>query len=106
MPNDDSDKKAAAGWYADKRRPGEERRWDGARWLDDWRPVAQTSPAAYMVIGVLLALLAGVLTAVGFALNETLGWAVLGISGGVAGTVFNIGMIGKAVEVGVRAASR
>jgi len=102
MSNDSE--KTLPGWYIDKRWPGEQRRWDGTRWLDDWRPVAKTSPEALMIVGALLVVLAAVLALVGFTMNSTTGWVVVGVGGLIAGTVFNIGVVSKAVEVGVRAA--
>lgn len=99
--------KAAAGWYVDKRWPGEQRRWDGQRWLDQWRPTpSKDGPAEWMVAGISLGVGLGILSGILLTLNETAGWVALWISAAVAGIVFNIGAIGKAVEIGVRAARR
>lgn len=108
MP-DDSEKKAAPGWYIDKRWPDEQRRWDGAKWLDQWRPTPGSSgwtPEGFMLAGFLLALGLGIAAVIAFAVNESAGWLALWVAAGIAGIVFNIGVIGKAVEVGVRAARR
>ena len=101
MP-DDGDK-AQAGWYVDKRWPGEQRRWDGSKWLDDWRPKAKAAPGDLILVGLGLVAFGAVVTAVAFATNQTVGWIVLGCSSFIAGTVFNMGVIAKAVELGVRA---
>jgi hypothetical protein len=101
--------KPGPGWYHDKRWPGEQRRWDGAGWIDQWRPVASPwpqSPAGFMWIGAGLAIILGLVAGAAFEVSETAGWIVLSVASAIAGTVFNIGMIGKAVEIGVRAARR
>lgn len=102
MPND-SEKKAAPGWYVDKRWPGEQRRWDGTRWLDDWRPAPKSPPETWLFLGAILALVGGILTAICFSVSETAGWIAVGVTAAVAGTILNIGAMGKAVEIGVRA---
>lgn len=56
-----------------------------------------------MFVGVLIAALGGVATGAAFAANHTVGWVALGLASSIAGTVFNIGVIGKGVEIGVRA---
>lgn len=109
MTEDAAKQKAGAGWYIDKRWPNEQRRWDGQRWLDDWRPLPlgpNSGPGAWMLIGFLLSIAGGLLTALAFVLDDTFGWWVLWIAAGIAGTVFNIGVIAKAVEVGVRSSRR
>ena len=109
MPDDSEKKKAQPGWYVDNRWPGELRRWDGSKWLDDWRPAPPAfgeRPEGFMVGGLALAVGLGVLTGIAFTADDAFGWWALWISAAVAGTVFNIGLIGKAVEIGVRAARR
>lgn len=104
MPDDSENKKAQPGWYVDDRWPGEQRRWDGTRWLDEWRPALSTTPATLMFIGVVFALVFAVLAALAAAVvDETAGWIMVAVGGAIAGTVFNVGMIAKAVEIGVRA---
>lgn len=38
---------AAAGWYPDSTRPGEDRYWDGIAWQQQWRPSASGSIGAF-----------------------------------------------------------
>lgn len=99
----DEAEKAKPGWYTDTRWPGEHRRWDGAEWLNHWRPVTKTSPENFMFVGLMLTAVGAVATVAGFAADQALGWVVAGVTGFIAGTVFNIGVIGKGVEIGVRA---
>jgi hypothetical protein len=102
-------KKFEPGWYFDPRWPGEQRRFDGTKWLDLWRPVPADSawtPGSWMFAGAGLGLLFGVLAAIAFEIDPKYGWPVFWLGCAVAGTVFNIGAIAKAVEVGIRAARR
>ena len=56
-----------------------------------------------MVVGALLVALAAVVGLIGFTVNTTVGWIAASAGGIVASTVLNIGVVGKAVEVGIRA---
>lgn len=56
-----------------------------------------------MFIGMIAGAVGAAVAAVFFAVSETAGWIALGAAGFVAGLVFNIGAMGKAVEIGVRA---
>lgn len=60
----------------------------------------------WLIAGLVLAALLGVLSAVAFSVDASAGWIALWVTSAVAGTVFSIGVIGKAVEVGVRSARR
>jgi hypothetical protein len=103
-----SEQKAVPGWYPDKRWPGEVRRWDGGKWLDEWRPApdGSWSPGTWMLAGAGLGALLAMLAGVAFAVDAKYGWPALWIAAATGGVVFNIGAIGKAVEVGIRAARR
>lgn len=101
-------KRVAPGWYSDKRWPGEVRRWDGGKWLDEWRPApdASWSPGTWMLAGVALGALLGMLSGVVFAVDSAYGWVALWVAVTVSGVAFSIGAVAKAVEVGIRAARR
>jgi hypothetical protein len=95
------------GWYVDSRWPGEQRRWDGANWLNEWRPNPQdsVSPGNWMFSGVILGVVLGVVAGLVFSANEQIGWWALSFASAISGAVFTIGLIGKGVEVGIRAAA-
>lgn len=99
-----SEKKAAPGWYSDARWPGKERRWDGSRWLDEWRATRGLSPLALMLTGVGIGSLLGVLSGIVLTVDTRYGWPALWVSCAIGGTIFAIGLIAKGVEVGIRAA--
>lgn len=97
----------APGWYKDKRWPGEQRRWDGARWLDQWRPESLptgSGPIAWIVMGLVSGVLLGMLAVVGFEIDRTAGLILLWAASALSGVVVTIGIIAKGVEVGIRSA--
>lgn len=98
--------KPVPGWYVDKRWPGEQRRWDGAKWLDEWRPepVRRGTPGDYILWAFIIAVLGGVLAGVAYAADEGFGMLAIWLVSGLSGLVLSIGIIGKGVEIGVRAA--
>jgi hypothetical protein len=101
--------KTAPGWYKDPKKPDQDRRWDGEHWLDEWRTPPLTfgqRPEGYMVGGILLGLGFGLLGGAALSVSDGVGLIFLWIGAGIAGTVFTIGMIGKGVEIGARAAKR
>jgi hypothetical protein len=110
MADEKSKKKPAPGWYKDPKKPDQDRRWDGERWLDEWRSPPLTfgqRPEGYMVAGIALAIGLGLLAGAVMAVDdEGFGLIALWIATAVSGTVFTIGVFGKAVEIGVRAARR
>lgn len=59
-----------------------------------------------MIAGMCLAAGLGILTEICFELSAGAGWIALWVTVAVAGSVFTIGAVAKAVEVGIRAARR
>lgn len=109
MSNEKPKIKTAAGWYKDPKKPDQDRRWDGDRWLDEWRTPPLTlgqRPEGYMLGGIALAFGFGLLGGAALSVSDGFGLILLWIGGSIAGVVFTIGMIGKGVEIGVRAANR
>lgn len=68
--------------------------------------VSGSTPATWMLVGLALAAGLGIVAGIAFEIGPTYGRPALWIACVVAGVVFNIGAIGKAVEIGVRAARR
>ena len=68
--------------------------------------VSSSTPATWMLVGLALAAGLGIMTGIAFEIGSTYGRAALWIACLISGVVFTIGAVGKAVEIGVRAARR
>jgi hypothetical protein len=98
--------KATPGWYPDPKASRTQRYWNGGAWTDDRRPTVRrgSRPSDYLWASFMLGAAAVVVCAVIAASDTTAGYVALSVASFLVGIPLTIGIIAKAVEVGVRSA--
>lgn len=103
-------KKAVPGWYADPKDSTAMRRWDGDKWLDEYKPRKPPkqpwSPGDYFSWAIGIALIGGIIAGGITAGDDELGgFAFIALV--TVGSIFlSIGVVAKGVEAGIRASKR
>lgn len=108
----DEKPKARPGWYNDPNLASTKRYWDGEGWTEQrhslrWKPAPLKfgdRPTGLIVASLLLALGLGFLAGAFFFVSEEAGIIAEIVVLGFCSIVFNIGVIAKGVELGIRAA--
>jgi hypothetical protein len=116
MGADKPKKKPAAGWYADPKLPVTRRYWDGEDWTEQryvqhpkggMKPDALGAfdrPGGIIVMSLALATILGILAGVIYSADESSGVIAFVVAGTIGSIGFQIGIIAKGVELGIRAA--
>lgn len=104
--------KAAAGWYPDPKAPGTPRFWNGTSWTDQkyakrWKPAPLKSvdrPGGLILGALLLAFGGGAISFPIYLISRDVGTIVAIVVLSFCSILFQIGIIAKGVELGIRAA--
>jgi hypothetical protein len=105
-------KKAAPGWYPDPKLPNTRRYWTGDGWTDErhqlrYKPgqlAFGDRPEGLIVWSFALAVMVGVVGGAVYTAEHAFGMIILIVGGVFASIFFQVGIIAKGVELGIRAA--